>query len=45
MADLRGRIHIVKQDLGKLQVRKMKGLKGGEGEGEEERERKKRKCT
>lgn len=45
MADLRGRIHVVKQDLGKLQVRKMKGLKGGEGEGEEEREPKKRKST
>ncbi|OCH87268.1 Brix-domain-containing protein [Obba rivulosa] len=28
MGDLRGRIHVVKQDLGKLQTRKMKGLKG-----------------
>lgn len=27
MGDLRGRIHIAKQDLGKLQTRKMKGLK------------------
>ena len=29
MGDLRGRVHIVKQDLGKLQTRKMKGLKAG----------------
>lgn len=48
MGDLRGRIHVVKQDLSKLQTRKMKGLKagrdvdeggdgsGGEGEGGEE---------
>ncbi|EMD34238.1 hypothetical protein CERSUDRAFT_117126 [Gelatoporia subvermispora B] len=28
MGDLRGRIHVAKQDLGKLQTRKMKGLKG-----------------
>lgn len=27
MGDLRGRVHIGKQDLGKLQTRKMKGLK------------------
>lgn len=27
MGDLRGRIHVTKQDLGKLQTRKMKGLK------------------
>ncbi|KAL6308484.1 Brix-domain-containing protein [Sparassis latifolia] len=27
MGDLRGRIHVAKQDLGKLQTRKMKGLK------------------
>ncbi|KAG1758372.1 Brix-domain-containing protein [Suillus occidentalis] len=27
MGDLRGRVHIAKQDLGKLQTRKMKGLK------------------
>ena len=30
MGDLRGRVHIAKQDLGKLQTRKMKGLKGGD---------------
>ena len=30
MGDLRGRVHIGKQDLGKLQTRKMKGLKGGD---------------
>ncbi|KAI0798631.1 Brix domain-containing protein [Irpex lacteus] len=29
MGDLRGRVHIAKQDLNKLQTRKMKGLKGG----------------
>lgn len=29
MGDLRGRVHVGKQDLGKLQTRKMKGLKGG----------------
>ena len=29
MGDLRGRVHIAKQDLGKLQTRKMKGLKKG----------------
>ena len=29
MGDLRGRIHVAKQDLSKLQVRKMKGLKPG----------------
>lgn len=42
MGDLRGRVHVGKQDLGKLQTRKMKGLKVGadeeEGEGEEENE-------
>lgn len=27
MGDLRGRVHIAKQDLNKLQMRKMKGLK------------------
>jgi ribosome production factor 2 len=27
MGDLRGRVHVTKQDLGKLQTRKMKGLK------------------
>ncbi|KAJ3557404.1 hypothetical protein NM688_g1489 [Phlebia brevispora] len=44
MGDLRGRIHVAKQDLGKLQTRKMKGLKKGldqadnseEGEDEDE---------
>ena len=32
MGDLRGRIHVGKQDLGKLQTRKMKGLKPGRDE-------------
>ena len=32
MGDLRGRIHVAKQDLSKLQTRKMKGLKAGRGE-------------
>lgn len=32
MGDLRGRIHVAKQDLGKLQTRKMKGLKAGRDE-------------
>ncbi|KAI0046846.1 Brix-domain-containing protein [Auriscalpium vulgare] len=37
MGDLRGRVHVAKQDLGKLQTRKMKGLKKGhEGEDEDE---------
>ncbi|KAJ7043499.1 Brix-domain-containing protein [Mycena alexandri] len=36
MGDVRGRVHIGKQDLGKLQTRKMKGLKGGDGEVEEQ---------
>lgn len=35
MGDLRGRIHVAKQDLGKLQTRKMKGLKGQASEGDE----------
>ena len=35
MGDLRGRVHVAKQDLGKLQTRKMKGLKVGPGEEEE----------
>lgn len=35
MGDLRGRIHVAKQDLGKLQTRKMKGLKKGR-DGEED---------
>ncbi len=34
MGDLRGRIHVGKQDLGKLQTRKMKGLKKGPEGGE-----------
>ena len=29
MGDLRGQVHVMKQDLGRLQTRKMKGLKGG----------------
>jgi len=29
MGDLRDRVHIAKQDLGKLQMGKMKGLKAG----------------
>jgi ribosome production factor 2 len=38
MGDLRGRVHVGKQDLLKLQTRKMKGLKAGldEMEGVEE---------
>jgi len=36
MGDLRGRVHVGKQDLAKLQTRKMKGLKGGDGEIEEQ---------
>ncbi|TFY67347.1 hypothetical protein EVJ58_g1674 [Rhodofomes roseus] len=32
MGDLRGRIHVAKQDLNKLQTRKMKGLKKGRGD-------------
>lgn len=32
MGDLRGRVHVQKQDLEKLQTRKMKGLKGGAGD-------------
>ncbi|KAI9446819.1 Brix-domain-containing protein [Lactarius indigo] len=38
MGDLRGRVHVAKQDLGKLQTRKMKGLKVRAGEQEEENE-------
>jgi ribosome production factor 2 len=34
MGDLRGRVHIAKQDLTKLQTRKMKGLRKGRGEDE-----------
>lgn len=36
MGDLRGRVHIAKQDLTKLQTRKMKGLKSAPGEDESE---------
>ncbi|KAG6813925.1 hypothetical protein H0H92_005774 [Tricholoma furcatifolium] len=36
MGDLRGRVHVAKQDLNKLQTRKMKGLKGGDSSDEEE---------
>ncbi|KAH9056662.1 Brix-domain-containing protein [Lactarius vividus] len=36
MGDLRGRVHVAKQDLGKLQTRKMKGLKVRAGDEEEE---------
>jgi ribosome production factor 2 len=37
MGDLRGQVHVMKQDLGRLQTRKMKGLKGGvEQEGVDE---------
>lgn len=32
MGDLRGRVHVAKQDLGKLQTRKMKGLKAARDE-------------
>jgi ribosome production factor 2 len=38
MGDLRGRVHVAKQDLAKLQTRKMKGLKGAPGEDESEEE-------
>ncbi|GLB40440.1 putative brix [Lyophyllum shimeji] len=52
MGDLRGQVHIAKQDLSKLQTRKMKGLKGGaldtdqdgqDPQGEEGTPRKRRK--
>jgi ribosome production factor 2 len=36
MGDLRGRVHIAKQDLTKLQTRKMKGLRSAPGEDESE---------
>jgi ribosome production factor 2 len=38
MGDLRGRVHIARQDLSKLQVRKVKALKRGRGESEDEDE-------
>ena len=36
MGDVRGRVHVGKQDLERLQTRKMKGLKERDGEEEEE---------
>ncbi|CEH12748.1 Protein required for biogenesis of the ribosomal 60S subunit [Ceraceosorus bombacis] len=36
MGDMLGRVHMERQDLGKLQTRKMKGLKRGRGEDDEE---------
>ena len=36
MGDLRGRVHVAKQDLTKLQTRKMKGLSSAPGEDESE---------
>ena len=36
MGDVRGRLHVAKQDLGKLQTRKMKGLKKGRDEASDE---------
>lgn len=36
MGDLRGKVHVGKQDLAKLQTRKMKGLKAAPGEQEDE---------
>ncbi|PWN42136.1 Brix-domain-containing protein [Ceraceosorus guamensis] len=38
MGDMLGRVHMERQDLGKLQTRKMKGLKRGRGEDDEEDE-------
>lgn len=38
MGDLRGRVHVAKQDLNKLQTRKMKGLKRGDSEEDEDGE-------
>lgn len=35
MGDLRGRVHVGKQDLAKLQTRKMKGLKSAFDDGED----------
>jgi ribosome production factor 2 len=51
MGDLRGKVHVAKQDLGRLQMRKMKGLKrkyeeGGEvsdGDGEDNDAQKRKK--
>ena len=36
MGDVRGRLHVAKQDLGELQTRKMKGLKKGRDEASDE---------
>jgi ribosome production factor 2 len=36
MGDLRGRVHVAKQDLGKLQTRKMKGLKKAPDDAEDD---------
>ncbi|CAE7209940.1 unnamed protein product, partial [Rhizoctonia solani] len=36
MGDMRGRVHVTRQDLGKLQTRKMRGLKRARGDDEEE---------
>ncbi|KZS89764.1 Brix-domain-containing protein [Sistotremastrum niveocremeum HHB9708] len=42
MGDLRGRLHVAKQDLSKLQTRKMKGLKDAfDADGENQRKRRK----
>lgn len=38
MGDVRGRVHVAKQDLGRLQTRKMKGLKSHLDDGEDEDE-------
>ncbi|KAG8695657.1 rRNA-binding ribosome biosynthesis protein rpf2 [Ceratobasidium sp. 394] len=36
MGDVRGRVHVARQDLGKLQTRKMRGLKRARGDAEED---------
>ena len=41
MGDLRGKVHVGKQDLSRLQTRKMKGLKGGVENDQTERRQKK----
>lgn len=43
MGDLRGRVHVGKQDLSGLQTRKMKGFKEGKGEKEEKEQGKRGK--
>ncbi len=45
MGDLRGRIHVAKQDLGKLQTRKMKGLRNDSDELDEDSPPRKRRKT